>query len=105
MISAADKEDATEKNPVTPGEVIPARELLADMLLEMGYKEKALTAYQEDLITHPNRFNGLYGAGLAAEKCGDKKNAASYYHRLSDISSVHSGRPELMAARLFLNSH
>ncbi len=105
MISAADMEDATEKNPVTPGEVIPARELLADMLLEMGYKEKALTAYQEDLITHPNRFNGLYGAGLAAEKCGDKKNAASYYHRLSDISTVHSGRPELMAARLFLNSH
>ena len=104
MISAAEKEDATEKNPVTPGEVIPARELLADMLLEMGYKEKALTAYQEDLKTHPNRFNGLYGAGLAAEKCGDKKNAASYYHRLSDISSVHSGRPELVAARLFLIS-
>jgi tetratricopeptide (TPR) repeat protein len=75
------------------------------MLLEMGYKEKALTAYQEDLVTHPNRFNGLYGAGLASEKCGDKKNAASYYQRLSDISSVHSGRPELRAARLFLNSH
>ena len=104
MISAAEKEDATEKNPVTPGEVIPARELLADMLLEMGYKEKALTAYLEDLKTHPNRFNGLYGAGLSAEKCGDKKNAASYYHRLSEISSVHSHRPELVAARLFLIS-
>ena len=104
MISAAEKEDATEKNPVTPGEVIPARELLADMLLEMGYNEKALTAYLEDLKTHPNRFNGLYGAGLSAEKCGDKKNAASYYHRLSEISSVHSHRPELVAARLFLIS-
>ena len=73
MISAADMEDATEKNPVTPGEVIPARELLADMLLEIGYKEKALAAYQEDLKLHPKRFNGLYGAGLASEKCGDKK--------------------------------
>ena len=104
MISAADMEDATEKNPVTPGEVIPARELLADMLLEMGYKEKALTAYQEDLVAHPNRFNGLYGAGLASEKCGDRKNAIFYYHQLSDISAVHSVRPGLTAARLFLNS-
>jgi len=104
MISAADMEDATEKNPVTPGEVIPARELLADMLLEMGYKEKALTAYQEDLAAHPNRFNGLYGAGLASEKCGDRKNAIFYYHQLSDISAVHSVRPGLTAARLFLNS-
>jgi tetratricopeptide (TPR) repeat protein len=105
MSSAAEMEDATEKNPVTPGEVIPARELYADMLLEMGYGEKALTAYQEDLITHPNRFNGLYGAGLASEKCGDRKKAASYFQQLSDISTVHSGRPELIAARLFLNSH
>ncbi len=104
MISAADMEDATEKNPVTPGEVIPARELLADMLLEMGYKEKALTAYQEDLVAHPNRFNGLYGAGLASEKCGDRKNAIFYYHQLSDISAVHSARPGLRTARLFLNS-
>jgi tetratricopeptide (TPR) repeat protein len=104
MISAADMEDATEKNPVTPGEVIPARELLADMLLEMGYKEKALTAFQEDLKLHPKRFNGLYGAGLASEKCGDKKNTALYYRQLSDISTVHSVRPELMKAKLFLNS-
>jgi len=104
MISAADMEDATEKNPVTPGEVIPARELLADMLLEMGYKEKALTAYQEDLKLHPNRFNGLYGAGLASDKCGDKKNAAYYYRQLSDISTIHSIRPELVNARLFLKT-
>jgi tetratricopeptide (TPR) repeat protein len=101
MISAADRKMQQE---VYPGEVFPARELLADMLLEMGYKEKALTAYQEDLLTHPNRFNGLYGAGLSAEKCGDKKNAASYYHRLSDICSIQSTRPELMKAKIFLNS-
>jgi tetratricopeptide (TPR) repeat protein len=104
MISAADMEDATEKNPVTPGEVIPARELLADMLLEMGYKEKALTAYQEDLKLHPNRFNGLYGAGLASDRCGDKKNAAYYYRQLSDICAGNSGRPELAAMRLYLHS-
>src|SRR5947208_14454220 len=84
MISAADMEDATQKHPVTPGEVIPARELLADMLMDMGYKEKALASYQADLKLHPKRFNGLYGAGLASEKCGDKKNAAYYYRELSD---------------------
>jgi len=104
MIAAADMEDATEKNPVTPGEVIPARELLADMLLEMGYKEKALVAYQDDLKLHPKRFNGLYGAGLASEKCRDKKNAVFYYRQLSDISTVHSIRPELEKAKLFLSS-
>ncbi len=104
MMSAADMEDATEKNPVTPGEVIPARELLADMLSEMGYNEKALMAYQEDLRLHPNRFNGLYGAGWVSEKSGDRKNAIYYYQQLSDISTLHSGRPELKAARLFLNN-
>ena len=103
MNSAADMEDATEKNPVTPGEVIPARELLGDMLLEMGYAEKALEAYQEDLKVHPKRFNGLYGAGLASEKSGDKK-AGFYYRQLLDISSTNSTRPELAAARLFLKS-
>jgi tetratricopeptide (TPR) repeat protein len=101
MVSAADMEDATVKNPVTPGEVIPARELLADMLLEMGYPVKAVMAYQEDLKTHQNRFNGLYGAGLASEKSGDRKNAISYYRQLSDICSRDSRRPELVAARLF----
>jgi tetratricopeptide (TPR) repeat protein len=104
MIAAAELEDATEKNPVTPGEVIPARELLGDMLYEMGYTEKALKAYQADLENHPNRFNGLFGAGLAAEKSGDKEKAGYYYRQLSNISSSRSSRPELAAARLFLKN-
>jgi tetratricopeptide (TPR) repeat protein len=102
MNTAADMEDATQKSPVTPGEVIPARELLADMLLQMGYAEKALEAYQEDLKRHSNRFNGLYGAGLAAEKSGDTRIAGFYYQQLSNISSTHSTRSELVVARLFL---
>jgi tetratricopeptide (TPR) repeat protein len=105
MDSAAKMEDATEKSPVTPGEVIPARELLADMLLEMGDQTKALLAYQADLEIHPNRFNALYGAGLASEKCGDRKTAASYYRQLSDICAIRSERPELTKARMFLNRH
>jgi hypothetical protein len=102
MHSAADMEDATEKHPVTPGEVIPARELLGDMLLQMGYTAKAFYVYQEDLKRHPNRFNGLYGAGLAAEKSRDSGKAGFYYQQLSDQCTTHSTRPELAAARLFL---
>ena len=68
MIDAADMEEATTKHPVTPGEVIPARELLGDMYLATNKFAKALEAYEADLKTHPNRFNGLYGAGIAAEK-------------------------------------
>jgi tetratricopeptide (TPR) repeat protein len=104
MNSAADMEDATEKSPVTPGEVIPARELLSDMLMEMGYTIKALGVYQQDLKTHPNRFNGLYGAGLAAERTGDRGKARFYYQQLSDICAVSSTRSELAAARLFLKN-
>jgi tetratricopeptide (TPR) repeat protein len=102
MNAAADMEDATEKHPVTPGEVIPARELLGDMLIQMGHTAKASEAYQEDLEKHPNRFNALHGAGLAAEKSGDKEKAKFYYQQLSDISAINSTRPELEAARLFL---
>ena len=104
MNAAADMEDATQKSPVTPGEVIPARELLADMLLEMGDAKKALEAYQEDLRKHPNRFNGLYGAGSAAEKCGDAGKAGFYYRQLSAISAAGSPRRELVTARLFLKN-
>jgi tetratricopeptide (TPR) repeat protein len=104
MNSAADMEDATEKHPVSPGELIPARELLADMLLEMGETKKALEAYQEDLETHPNRFNGLYGAGLASQKSGDVIKAGMYFRQLSENSSAVSDRPELTAARIFLKN-
>ncbi len=104
MNSAADMEDATEKHPVTPGEVIPARELLADMLFEMDETKKALEAYKVDLLTHPNRFNGLYGAGIASQKSGDKIKAGMYYRQLSENSTAVSDRPELSAARIFLKN-
>jgi tetratricopeptide (TPR) repeat protein len=104
MRTAADMEDATEKHPVTPGDVIPARELLGDMLLQTGENAKAFEAYQEDLRIHPNRFNGLYGAGLAAEKSGDPQKAKFYYQQLSDQSVLNSQRPELNAARLLLKN-
>lgn len=104
MNTAADMEDATEKHPVTPGEVIPARELLGDMYLEIGESVKALEAYQADLKRHPNRFNGLYGAGLAAEKSGNIKEAILYYNQLLLLAS-NSSRAELILVKSFLKDN
>ncbi|HQW93717.1 MAG TPA: hypothetical protein PKY28_11485 [Ferruginibacter sp.] len=88
MQLAADMEDKTEKPPVTPGAVIPARELLGDMLMHMNEPAKALEAYEADLQKHRNRFNGLYGAGLAAERSGDMEKAGLYYRQLLTISDT-----------------
>ena len=104
MTAAADLEDKTEKHPVTPGEVTPARELLGEMLLQMDKPEQALAAFEANLQKHPNRFNGLYGAGLAAEKAGDPDKATFYYRQLlSTVGSVKSDRSELTTIKLFLN--
>ena len=103
MQLAAELEDKTEKHPVTPGEVIPAREFLGDLLLQINEPRKALEAYEEDLKKHPNRFNGLYGAGLAAEKTGNKTKADQYYQQLLSIAdSTGSKRPELAVARTWI---
>jgi tetratricopeptide (TPR) repeat protein len=106
MNVAAEMEDKTEKSPVTPGEVIPAMELLGDMLLQMNKPEKALEAYDADLKKHPNRFDGLYGAGLAAERSNDPEKAKLYYQKLLEIvNTTNSNRPELDAARSFLKKN
>jgi hypothetical protein len=102
MNIAVNMEDNTEKSPVTPGEVIPARELLADMLIQMNKPDKALEAYEADLKKHTNRLNGLYGAALAAERSNNLEKANYYYQQLADIAnSTDSNRPELEAARIF----
>ncbi|WP_276503544.1 hypothetical protein [Terrimonas pollutisoli] len=103
MSNAADLEDKTEKHPVTPGEVIPAKELLADMLLEMNRSADALIAYEADLKKHPNRFNGLYGAALASERTNNTGKAKYYYGQLLAIAnSSDAGRAELEQARSYL---
>jgi hypothetical protein len=102
MTQAAALEDATEKHPVTPGEVLPAREMLADMWLALNEPAKALAEYEADMKNHPNRFNGLYGAGLAAERVGNMQKAEFYYTKLSSITAPDSKRAELVAVRDFL---
>ena len=76
--AAADREDAVDKHPVTPGEVLPARELYADMLLEAGRYADSLAQYRTVLRHSPNRLNALLGAANAAEKAGDPASAAGY---------------------------
>lgn len=104
MKEAADIEDGTEKHPVTPGEVIPARELYGEMLLEMNKPALALENFELDLKTHPNRFNGLYNAAMAAQKTGNKEKATLYFKKLVEISdSKNCKRAELNNAKLFLS--
>ncbi|MES1218581.1 MAG: hypothetical protein ABUT20_23965 [Bacteroidota bacterium] len=105
MNLAADMEDKTEKHPVTPCEVIPAKELLGDILLQMNQPEKALVVYEQDLQKHPNRFNGLYGAGSAAERSKNSDKAKFYYEQLIAVTkAVNSNRPELEKIKLFLKN-
>ena len=105
MRSAAELEDSTEKHPVTPGAIIPARELLGELLLELRQPQEALKEFEASLLVSPNRFNGLYGAAKAAELSGDRKKAEAFYAKLTVLGRRSDGkRPELQAARVFLAS-
>jgi tetratricopeptide (TPR) repeat protein len=105
MRLAADMEDSTSKHPVTPGEVRPARELYADMLLQLKQNDKALQAYETVLQNNPNRFNSLYGAAVASQRMNDMKKAGSYYQQLVAIANLRSERSELLDAMDFLKRH
>jgi tetratricopeptide (TPR) repeat protein len=104
MQKAAELESSTEKHPVTPGEILPARELLADMLLDMGRYREAQTEYETTLKRSPNRFNSLYGAGLAAELGNNKSRAVFYYKNIVEITAtVKTDREQLKHAKLYLS--
>ena len=101
MRAAAVREDATDKNAVTPGPLAPARELLGDMLLEMKQPGPALAEFQATLAKEPNRFRAVHGAARAAELSGDRATARRYYEQLLKICERADtpGRPELAEAR------
>jgi tetratricopeptide (TPR) repeat protein len=103
MRSAADLEDSTDKHPVTPGAVLPARELLGDLLLELNQPAEALKEYERSMAAAPSRFNSLYGAARAAEIEGNRLRARQFYQRLvSMCSRGEAGRAELQHAREYL---
>ncbi|HEY6271473.1 MAG TPA: hypothetical protein VIX19_05695 [Terriglobales bacterium] len=94
--AAADDQDKVGKGESE----MPAREMLADMLLELKRPEDALKEYEVSLKTDPNRFNGLYNAAQAAEAIQEKDKAASYYSQLlKNCQGSHSDRPELERAK------
>lgn len=104
MMEAANLEDKTEKHPVTPGEVVPAMQLLGDMLMDLGRYTEALQAYEADLARHPNRFNTLYGAALAANRSGNEEKASQHYQQLVNISVENSQRREVGEAKRWLKN-
>jgi hypothetical protein len=101
MRQAAALEDGTEKNAVTPGPIAPARELLAEMLLEMKQPAQALKEFQATLAKEPNRFRAVYGAARAAAQAGDPALARTYFAQLLKICERADtpGRSELQEAR------
>ena len=103
MRASAEAEDETEKHPVTPGPIKPARELLAEMLIEVGRPASALQEVEASHRVEPNRFQGLYVAARAAELAGESTKARVYYVRLVDLGKdADPSRPELEQARRFV---
>ena len=103
MKLASKLESETSKAAVTPGEIIPADELLADLYLALNKPVKALEMYKLNLEGHPFRFNGLYGAAKAAKKLNDTKLAVYYFDQLVKLSlGTNSSRPEISEAKEFI---
>jgi tetratricopeptide (TPR) repeat protein len=106
MSAAADAEDKTEKSPVTPGSLAPARELYGFMLLDRGMAKEALAAFEATQAKEPNRFNGYAGAAKAAQALGDTAKAKANYEKLLALASgSDTDRPTLAAARSFVASN
>ncbi|MGH7629829.1 MAG: hypothetical protein ACREOF_10695 [Gemmatimonadales bacterium] len=100
--AAAETEEVTDKHPATPGELLPARELEADMLLALGRHREACDAYGATLAREPGRARSLFGAARAAELAGDRSGAAVDYRRFpQQMANAAPGRPEVAAARAF----
>ena len=102
MRSGADAEDRSEKHIVTPGRLLPARELLGDMLLELRRPAEALKEFEAAQLREPGRFRGYAGAARAAVQSGDRAKARHYYVKLVDMAGAGDARPDLSQARAFL---
>lgn len=103
MRAAADSDDRTDKHPVTPGSILPAREQLGELLLELKQPAAALQEFETSLRNARNRFNGLYGAARAARLAGDEKKAKTYYGKVLELCRhADSTRPEIEEVKAFV---
>lgn len=106
MQRAAELDDLSEKSARSPGPEAPARELLGQLLLELGRPEDALDEFRRSLARDPRKFHSVFGAGLSAEKSGDIATATGLYRQLVDTcdSNEAAGRSEIVHARSFLEN-
>ncbi len=103
MSAAADRENKTEKHPVTPGPLAPARELYGAMLLDRGMAKEASAAFEATLKKEPHRLGATIGAAKAAEKVGDAAQAQKHYADVVALTeSADPLRPEIAEARTFV---
>lgn len=103
MRAAADAEDASDKHPVTPGNVAPSRELLGEMLLALDRPAEALDEFRRSLGRDPNRYRGVRGAARAAEEAGQNETARAFYQQLLEITAARdTERPGVAHAAAFL---
>lgn len=100
--AAADLDASMDKHPATPAEVLPARELLADLLLALNDPAAALKEYEQSVRIERNRFRSILGIARAAKQSGDTPKAREAYGKLVTLASADADRPELAEARAFL---
>jgi tetratricopeptide (TPR) repeat protein len=105
MREAADLEDHNEKHIVTPGRVVPARELLGDLLLELKQPAAALKEYEQSQVREPNRLRGYAGAAAAAEAAGERDKARQHYAKLIELTrDADTPLPEIARAKRYLGA-
>lgn len=103
MRAAADMEDRNEKHIVTPGRVIPARELLGEMLMEMKQPAAALKEFEQSQVREPNRFRGYAGAAAAADAAGERDKARAQYAKLVELTrGADTPLPDVTRAKSWL---
>jgi tetratricopeptide (TPR) repeat protein len=105
MRETADLEDKTEEHIMMPGRIIPVREMLGELLLELDQPALALAAFEQSLQNDPNRFRNTFGAARAAERAGDLPKARTYYARLLAQANQDAARSEIAQARDFVAKH
>jgi tetratricopeptide (TPR) repeat protein len=105
MRAAADMEDRSEKHIVTPGRVVPARELLGEMLMELKQPAAALKEFEQSQVREPNRLRGYAGAAAAADAAGERDKARAHYAKLVELTrDADTTLPEVARAKTYLAS-
>src|SRR4029077_10308582 len=101
--AAADLDATMDKHPATPSSVLPARELLADLLLELNQPAAALVEYRAMLSPDPNRFRSLLGEARAAKQTGDSATAHDAYRKLVALSTPDGSAPRTSGGQVLSN--